>query len=274
MSWNVHALGINARNLIGIAPRNGSAGIALVRDKVRTKAVLEAAGVPVPRTLSVISDMWGLARLEEVLVEPAVIKPASGSGGGGILLLEPDNGGYRTPGGNTLDLTAVERHAAAILHGGFSYGGKDSALVEAMLQPHPDVAALHGRGIADVRVIHIDGRPALSMLRMPSARSDGKANLHQGGVAAPVSRKGVLGPVFDGRGYGPNHMDGPRVEGCRLPFWAETLEVSAAAAAAVPLEYVGIDIVLTTEGPVVLEVNARPGLAIQNVNRKSLKEWL
>jgi glutathione synthase/RimK-type ligase-like ATP-grasp enzyme len=42
-----------------------------------------------------------------------------------------------------------------------------------------------------------------------------------------------------------------------------------------PLKYLGIDIVLDLfKGPLVMEVNIRPGLEIQNVNRKGLVESL
>jgi len=35
----------------------------------------------------------------------------------------------------------------------------------------------------------------------------------------------------------------------------------------VPLNYVGVDIVIDeTDGPLILEINARPGLEIQNIN--------
>ena len=270
----MHALGINARNVLGIAPRNDAAGIGLARDKVATKARLEESGVPVPETYGLIGDMWGLERLGPALVRPAVIKPAAGAGGGGVLLLEPEGDAFRTPSGRRMSLEEVMRHGAEILHGGFTYGGADRILIEERLDPHPDVARLHGAGIADVRVIYIDGCRALSMLRMPTVQSDGKANLHQGGVAAPVDDGGCLGPVFDGRGHAPHHPDGARVEGQRLPDWDELLAVSGDAARVFPLGYSGIDLVLTSRGPVVLEVNARPGLAIQNVHRKSLWPWL
>ncbi len=56
-----------------------------------------------------------------------------------------------------------------------------------------------------------------------------------------------------------------------MPAWAEVLEVSRRAARAVPLGYLGVDVVLDREaGPLVLEINARPGLEIQNVTGQGL----
>ena len=43
------------------------------------------------------------------------------------------------------------------------------------------------------------------------------------------------------------------------------------AAGSVPLGYLGVDVVLDVErGPLVLEINARPGLEIQNINALGL----
>lgn len=270
----MNALGINARNLLGIAPRNGRPAIRLARDKVATKALLTEAGVPVPPTRAVLDSMWDLDGMARHLSTPAAIKPAAGAAGGGILLLEPTADGWRTPGGRDLDLAEVEAHAAHILHGGYGMGSDDRVLIEDLLVPHPTVAGWHGGGIADVRLIFVDGKFALSMLRMPTVSSDGKANLHQGGVAAAIDAEGRLGPVFDGKRHSPAHPDGAVVQGEFLPCWKEVLDIGRAADAALPLGWSGVDVVVTVDGPVVLEVNARPGLAIQNVTRQSLTPWL
>ena len=45
-------MGINRRNLELIYPHNPRSGFPLVDDKVRTKELLAAAGVPVPRTIA------------------------------------------------------------------------------------------------------------------------------------------------------------------------------------------------------------------------------
>ena len=64
-----------------------------------------------------------------------------------------------------------------------------------------------------------------------------------------------------------------KVNGIRIPFWKEILETAINSQRAIPgLGFVGIDIVLDKEkGPMVLEVNARPGLSIQICNRAGLK---
>jgi len=63
------------------------------------------------------------------------------------------------------------------------------------------------------------------------------------------------------------------------PDWAAVLDVARRAAGAVQLGYLGVDIVLDAQlGPMVIEINARPGLEIQNVHGQGMwpqvQPWL
>lgn len=270
-------LGLNERNVRLIFESNDRKGIAWAKDKVKTKSLLTHHGIPVPRTRCVIDSLLQASQLWPALSGQCVIKPARGSGGGGILLLTGDAAnGWHTPDGAHWKAPEILQHVAEILHGRFSFGDSDAALVEDLLVAHPDIARLHGPGIADIRLIHRGNALVLAMLRMPSRASGGKANLHQGGVAAPVDlNSGRLGPVFTGSTYQPNHPDGPLCEGHVLPQWDEVVAAGRQVASCAPLGYMGIDVVVDARrGPLVLEVNARPGLEIQNVNRSSLRACL
>ena len=68
------------------------------------------------------------------------------------------------------------------------------------------------------------------------------------------------------------HPDtGHKLSGLKLPFWREILELSAQCYDMVELGYLGADIVLTPDrGPIILELNARPGLGIQIANLAGL----
>ncbi|MBQ2810957.1 MAG: hypothetical protein IJF12_02185, partial [Alphaproteobacteria bacterium] len=56
-----------------------------------------------------------------------------------------------------------------------------------------------------------------------------------------------------------------------VPFWREHLIIGAKAFEMTGLGYLGADIVLDkNKGPMMLELNARPGLAIQIANGKGL----
>ena len=53
------------------------------------------------------------------------------------------------------------------------------------------------------------------------------------------------------------------------------MRIAADCARAIPLGYMGVDIIWDEQrGPCVIEVNARPGLAIQLANRRGLKPAL
>src|SRR5439155_1697095 len=60
---------------------------------------------------------------------------------------------------------------------------------------------------------------------------------------------------------------GVPIVGRRVPFWNDVLELAQRVARAVGLGYLGVDIVIDElHGPMLLEANARPGLAIQIAN--------
>jgi glutathione synthase/RimK-type ligase-like ATP-grasp enzyme len=59
--------------------------------------------------------------------------------------------------------------------------------------------------------------------------------------------------------------------GLRVPHWQKVLDMSRRVADAVGLGYIGVDIVVDeAHGPMLLETNARPGLAIQIANHQGL----
>ena len=60
-----------------------------------------------------------------------------------------------------------------------------------------------------------------------------------------------------------------------VPAWPDVLRLAVRAADAVGLGFLGVDVVLDKRhGPLVLELNARPGLGIQLANRRGLRPLL
>jgi hypothetical protein len=135
-------------------------------------------------------------------------------------------------------------------------------------------------GTPDVRVIVYNKVPVMAMLRVPTEKSGGKANLQQGAMglgidlATGITTFGIEGkgePIFKIYDYGKKKKR--KVNGIKIPFWREILETAINCQKAIPgLGFLGVDVVLDKEkGPMVLEVNARPGLSIQVSNRAGLK---
>ena len=105
--------------------------------------------------------------------------------------------------------------------------------------------------------------------RLTTRSSDGKANLHQGAVGAGIdissgeTLTGVLGDdVVD------DHPDtGALIAGLYIPNWDSILQSAARGLEVTGLGYLGVDIVIDRDrGPLILEMNARPGLNIQIAN--------
>ena len=64
---------------------------------------------------------------------------------------------------------------------------------------------------------------------------------------------------------------GAPIDGLQIPDWPRLVLAASNLANALELGYAGVDFVLdAARGPVVLEANARPGLAIQLANRCGL----
>src|SRR5258708_11447735 len=113
----------------------------------------------------------------------------------------------------------------------------------------------------------------MAMLRLPTKSSNGRANLNQGGVGVGVEMSsGITHHAVRKDRFIDCHPDtGMPVVGMKVPYWREVLDMSRRVAAAVGLGYVGVDIVVDAEqGPMLLEANARPGLAIQIANGRGL----
>jgi alpha-L-glutamate ligase-like protein len=172
----------------------------------------------------------------------------------------------------------LRRHIADILSGLYSLGGQpDEALIQYRVQLHPQFAPISYKGVPDIRVIVYRGRPAMAMLRLPTSQSNGRANLHQGGVGAGIDMAtGVTHRAVHGSQSIALHPDtSVNLLGRQLPYWNEILAMSRAVAAAVGLGYLGVDLVIDADlGPMLLEANARPGLAIQIANGEGLMQAL
>ena len=270
-------LGINHRNLEFIQESNPRALYPRVDNKTITKGICHAHGIPVPETYGVVRRYGDVRRLAEILGERSefVVKPASGAAGRGIIVIARRKGAdYETPSGRVITMGDLQYHLSTVLSGLYSLGGQvDSAIIEQRIIMHPTMERIAVGGTPDVRVILYRNVPAMAMVRLPTIQSEGRANLHQGAAAAAVHL--VTGRTFGGVCNSrmiTRHPDtGELIGGLEIPGWRDVLSSSMKLADALDMGYIGVDFVVDAKvGPVVLEANARPGLAIQVAHRIGL----
>ncbi len=271
-------LGLNRRNSEYIGRHNERRRYPLVDDKLLTKELAIAAGMSVPELYGVIATQHDIRDLHRIVAdrERFVLKPARGSGGNGILVITGRRAQlYRKASGDWIDPSEVEHHVSSALSGLYSLGGHhDRVMIEYCVQCDPVFDRVSYQGVPDIRVIVFLGYPVMAMLRLPTRQSDGKANLHQGaiGVGVDLATGETVGGV-QGTDAVAEHPDtGNPVEGLVIPGWDNILELAGRACEITGLGYVGVDVVLDRDhGPLILELNARPGLNSQIANRRGLR---
>lgn len=272
--------GMNRRNVELVYAHNERRHYPLADDKILCKELLQAIGVPVAPTIAIGRGLFEVDALLEQLREREnfVVKPASGSGGDGIIVVgKRTDTGWLSVKGRVIAAHEMRQHLANITFGCFSKEMEDRILIEERIEPHALYQAFWSDGVCDLRVIVLRGRPILSMVRVPTHRSGGRANLHQGGIGVAVDiRRGVTyRAISQGQQVTIHPESGELLVGRELPEWETCLKVALGAASAVPLGYLGVDICVDHRwGPVILEINARPGLEIQNICGQTLGEAL
>lgn len=270
-------LGLNRRNADFLLRYNPRARYPLVDDKLLTKELAVAAGLAVPQLYGVVEhdgDLRALPARMRALAD-FVIKPAQGSTGDGIVVVTGRvRAGYRTAGGALIPEDDLVHHVSNALAGLYSLGGHpDRVFLEARVIADPVFEAIAYQGVPDVRIVVFLGVPVMAMVRLPTRLSDGKANLHQGAIGVGIDiRSGVtLSAVFRNEIVTEHPDTGQPVNGVAIPHWQRLLDIAAHSYELTGLGYQAVDLVLDVRhGPMLLELNARPGLAIQIANRAGL----
>ena len=278
-------LGINNRVGRYILRHNKRSNYPLVDDKVLTAQRAETWGIAMPQNYMIIENYGSLKNFHLKIqnYESFVIKPANGSQGNGIIVIkeiikEEKNGITRIlcrrSNDKLMDIEEVKHHISGILSGLYSLKGHSvTAIIQAKIDKHSVFDNYSYGGIPDIRVIVFEGYPVMSMVRLPTKSSDGRANLHQGAIGAGInlSDGSTNNAVIKNQVVDIHPDTGHKLVGLKIPFWRESLELAAQCYDMVELGYLGADIVLTPDqGPILLELNARPGLGIQIANLAGL----
>ena len=274
-------LGMNARNYDIIAANNKRRLYPLVDDKVITKNLARKIGINTPNLIGVISTQNQVSNFLQLVgdYKEFVIKPAHGSGGKGVLVIKSYNETtFVTASEKMLSYNEVYQHISNILSGLYSLGGQyDVALLEEMVHFSNQFSDYSFQGIPDVRVIVYQGFPAMAMMRLATRESGGRANLHQGavGVGLDIKTGKAIAAVQHNKPIFFHPDTNADLMQLQVPFWREHLEIAVKGYEMTKLGYLGADIVLDKfRGPMMLELNARPGLAIQIANNRGIDNVL
>ncbi len=277
-------LGMNARNLDYVRPFNHVKGKRIADQKLLCKRVLKKAGLPVPGLIAKIRSQSELDAFDwATLPDSFALKPNRGFGGEGILVVyarkknKPDT--WVKADGSTINIDDLKNHIQNILDGSFSLSNSpDIAFFEERLKLSKILKPYTYKGIPDIRVIIFNRVPVMAMLRLPTIESNGKANLQQGALGVGIDMaNGTTTTAIIGKGRRVEYVPGTRLllSGIKIPRWKDILTMAVRAQDASTLGFLGADVAIDRDlGPVILELNARPGLSIQLANVAGLKERL
>lgn len=275
-------LGLNSRYLEYMRPYNKRRGIRIADNKIRTKKILLKAGLPVPKQILRIRNFEEVENLTvESLPSSFVIKPVHGIEGGGIdIFFNYKNGKWIRGDRSTATLEQIKLHLYEILEGSFSlYNQADEVLIEERIKPHSNFKQYTYKGATpDVRVIVFNGIPVMSMIRIPTKESKGKANLSLGAIGGAIDLasgsviSAIVGKKEEIEFVPHSHL---RLAGLKIPNWDKILTYAVKAQNASGLGFTAVDFLIDrNEGPKIVEINARPGLSIQLADREGLRTRL
>lgn len=252
----------------------------LADSKLKTKEFLKAKWVAVPKTLAVLKKHSEITdKLVADFEAPFVIKPNNGFGWKGIIVIDTIDSSWHFVA-NTWDVYSPEKikiHLLNVLDGFFSLSGsRDRVIIEKKIEIAKEVQILGKFGLPDIRIICFNMVPVIAMLRVPTKESDWKANLHGWACAAWIDigtwkltyitqHSKIVKSV-------PWIWD---IRGLVIPEWDKMLEISVKVQKETNIGYLGCDIVMDDrDGPLLLEMNIRPGLEVQIANMARLKDRL
>ena len=272
-------LGINKRNIKYIKPSNSRRAIRIADNKLLAKRVLVKHSIPIAETFAVVKDRKELSAFDWYnLPKSFVLKPNRGLMGQGVLILygrikrktEEQPPVWVKADKTRMTIPILQNHVLNILDGQFSKGQlPDTVIFEERLKILRIFKPYSYRGVPDIRVIVYNSIPIMAELRLPTKESDGRSNLHLGaiGVGIDMATGTTTNAIWHGKLI--KYLPEARLplSGIKIPEWKSLLELAIECQQASKVGFLGVDIGIDREkGPVVLELNARPGLSIQIAN--------
>jgi hypothetical protein len=212
---------------------------------------------------------------QRIAKRPLVVKPVSGARGRDVIFLGQNESACTLNGVETA-WEAIRERLSRLAY----------SLVTDVVESAAYARRIFGGSVNTIRVLTMrsvdGGEPFVvsAVHRFGRPASVPTDNWSRGGISAAVDLEtGTLGPAassgkFDERTWYPRHPDtNEPIEGVRVAGWPQVRsEVLALAGRTSFLPYVGWDVIVTDEGPVILEGNKNPDIDILQVHEPMFRD--
>lgn len=273
-------LGQNSRNLNYIYAYNDEKAKKLADSKIKTKEFLSKKWINVSQSIVTLYKHSEIEYLDLENIElPFVVKPNAWYWWKWILIFDKRDSIWNFVS-NYWEVYSKEKllqHIKDIMDWFYSLSGsRDKVIIEKKIILDSSIELLWKYWLPDIRVIVFNSVPVMAMLRVPTANSKWKANLHAWACWIWIDiwtwkltyitqfRKQIKSVpwIWD-------------VRWIELPNWDKVLQLAAKTQQITEIWYIWCDIVLDDKvGPLLLEMNIRPWLEVQLANMAPLEERL
>ncbi|MEJ5304141.1 MAG: sugar-transfer associated ATP-grasp domain-containing protein [Bacteroidales bacterium] len=248
-------------------------GVAEIsRNKDLTQVYLKGLKLPYPRVIikydnnlfydnenNLLSQEDAYEKLMNSGAEKLFIKPSEGLGGYGIIVFSKTEKGYITRQGTMLDMNFMKTH--------FSKG---RFIVQEGIRQHPQMSKLFPGAVNTLRIVTLveKDKPRILFAFLRMGRDEAEVdNASQGGIFCMVDQEtGDLAKyAFSDNKEQFEYHPNTKIQFSRttLPDWESTKKfILSAAIKCKELPFIGWDIAITEEGPVIIEMNEGPGIEV------------
>ena len=237
----------------------------LFTDKFVQKMFLTGLKLPTPRIIAMVGGGGAISSLAEFqnAIDGApsefVLKPISARGGVGFRRLVKGQD-YLLEGSKQISIEDLWRGLESNMDRGI--------LMEETVHNHETIDSMNTSSLNTFRVMTFkfpDGKwvPICTFLKVGRVGSV-VDNRMAGGLVVPVDKDGLTGPAFESttRTYWSQHPDsGAQLANIKIEMFQDVVDLAVRASR--PVTHMGIlgwDIALTPNGPMIIEVNASPGV--------------
>lgn len=157
---------------------------------------------------------------------------------------------------------------------------KRQFLIEDVIEQHPDLNKLNPSSVNSVRVVsYFDGeRTHILSTALKIGNGGAIDNFSGGGMYTMLNENGIaIAAAFDGKddSYAVHPLTGVAIAGFQLPYHSEMLSFVEELSRVIPeVPYVGWDIAITPNGPIVIEGNYNTGVFQAKPSTSGIKEGL